>query len=38
MGYFVPTTESWASGDRGLICYAVRVDGTTVSQSLKAGS
>lgn len=38
MGYFVPTADGWASGDRSLICYAVRVDGTTVSQSLEAGS
>jgi hypothetical protein len=36
MGYLTPTTEGWAGGDHEMICYAIRVDGTAVSQSFKA--
>lgn len=36
IGYFVPTPESWSSGDRGLICYTIRIDGAPTSASLKA--
>lgn len=35
MGYLTPTAEGWGGGDREMICYALRVDGTTVSQSFK---
>ena len=35
MGYLTPTLEGWGGGDHELICYAIRVDGSTVSQSLK---
>jgi hypothetical protein len=33
---FTPTREGWGNGDRTMICYAVRVDGTTFNQSIKA--
>ena len=36
LGYFVPTDESWEDGDRTVICYAVRVDGTQMTGSVKA--
>jgi hypothetical protein len=35
LGYFTPTVDGWSGGDRELICYAVRLDGAPVSQSLK---
>jgi hypothetical protein len=35
LGYFIPTTDGWGSGDRELICYAIRLDGAPVSQSLR---
>ncbi|HEX5148413.1 MAG TPA: septum formation family protein [Candidatus Limnocylindrales bacterium] len=36
MGILTPTTKGWSGGDREVICYAIRVDGTAVSQSFKA--
>jgi hypothetical protein len=36
MGYLTPTTEGWSGGDHEMICYAIRSDGTAVSQSFKA--
>jgi hypothetical protein len=35
MGYLTPTTEGWSGGDHEMICYAIRSDGTPVSQSFK---
>lgn len=35
LGYFIPTVDGWGGGDRELICYAIRIDGAAVSQSLK---
>jgi hypothetical protein len=35
LGYFIPTTDGWESGDRELICYAIRLDGAPVSQSIR---
>lgn len=35
MGYLTPTAEGWGGADHEMICYALRVDGTSVSQSLK---
>jgi hypothetical protein len=32
---FTPTQEGWGDGDRTMICYAVRVDGTNFTQSVK---
>lgn len=37
-GYLSPTAESWADGDRGIICYAARLDGATTTTSIKAAS
>lgn len=34
-GYFVPTSDGWADGDRGIICCAAKVDGTTTTGSIK---
>jgi len=35
VGYFHPTPDGWSSGDRDVICYAVRIDGTSTTGSLK---
>jgi hypothetical protein len=35
LGYFIPTVDGWSGGDRELICYAIRIDGAPVSQSLR---
>ena len=35
LGYFIPTPDGWGGGDRELICYAIRIDGAAVSQSLR---
>lgn len=35
VGYLVPTDESWREGDRKVICYAIRVDGSAMSQSVR---
>jgi Septum formation len=35
LGYFVPTNEGWDDGDRTVICYAVRVDGAEMTQSVR---
>lgn len=37
-GDLSPTTESWADNDRGIICYAARLDGVTTTISIKAAS
>lgn len=34
--YYVPTDASWRAGDRQVICYAGRVDGATMTQSVSA--
>lgn len=38
MGYYYPTTDGWSSGDRGMVCFATRVDGTRTQGSLKKSS
>ncbi|HEU0234910.1 MAG TPA: septum formation family protein [Candidatus Limnocylindrales bacterium] len=35
---FYPTEAGWADGDREATCYAVRVDGTAMTQSVRAAS
>jgi hypothetical protein len=35
LGYFVPVDEAWQKGNRKVICYAYRMDGTRLSQSVK---
>ncbi len=37
MGYFTPTSEGWAGGDRGVTCYAARIDSKPTTTSIKAG-
>lgn len=36
LGYYYPLEEGWGDGDREVICYVVRVDGATMTQSVKA--
>jgi hypothetical protein len=35
---FTPTTDGWGDGDRKVICYAVKVDGSQFTGSVKAGT
>ena len=35
IGYFYPTTEGWDDGDRTIICWTVRLDGTEMSSTVK---
>jgi hypothetical protein len=35
VGYMVPTNDSWKDGDRKVICYVARLDGTVMSQSVR---
>jgi hypothetical protein len=35
LGYFIPTTDGWGGGDREIICYAIRIDGALVSDSIR---
>jgi Septum formation len=35
IGWFEPTTDGWANGDRTVICYATRQDNSTWTGSLK---
>jgi hypothetical protein len=34
-GYFIPTADGWDDGDRGIICYATKIDGSTTTGSIK---
>ena len=36
LSYFVPNQEGWSNGKRQVICYAIRVDGQPMTQSVKA--
>ena len=35
LGWFWPTAEGWGQGDHEVICYLVRVDEASLTQSLK---
>jgi hypothetical protein len=35
LGSYVPADEAWADGNRKVICYAYRIDGSRMSQSVK---
>jgi hypothetical protein len=35
MSAFTPTADGWSSGDRKVICYAVRLDATQLTTSIK---
>jgi len=37
IAWLQPTTDGWDGGDRSVICYLYRLDGTTFRGSLKAG-
>jgi len=34
-GYFVPTADGWGDNDRGISCYATKIDGSATSVSIK---
>lgn len=36
IGYYYPLEEGWNQGDHQVICYAARVDGATMTESVKA--
>lgn len=36
-GWFVPTADGWADGDRGYSCHAIRIDGAATTGSLRSG-
>lgn len=36
LGAFSPTDDGWKDGDRGITCYAAMVDGSAMTESLKA--
>lgn len=38
LGYFVPVDEAWQDGNRKVICYAYRIDGSRMSQSVRTSS
>jgi hypothetical protein len=38
IGYFVPAPESWRQGDRTYICWAVRLDQQTMTQSVRTAN
>lgn len=35
---FFPTEEGWGDGDRAVTCYIVRIDGATMTQSVRAAT
>lgn len=35
LGYFTPVEADWGTGDRSIVCYAVRIDATPTSTSIK---
>jgi len=38
MGYYSPTSQGWDKGDRKVICYATKLDGSQTTGTLKKGS
>ena len=38
VGFFFPQSDGWASGDRTMKCYVTRVDGATVTKSVKGSA
>jgi hypothetical protein len=38
LGTFVPADDAWRDGMRDVVCYAYRVDGSQMSQSVKVSS
>jgi len=35
LGYFSPTSDGWTKGDRGVICYATRLDNAPTKGSVR---
>jgi hypothetical protein len=35
LGWYQPTNAGWAKGDRDIICYAGRIDGASMTSSVK---
>ena len=35
LGYYRPSEEAWNHGDRGMVCYAYRVDGAMMTSSVR---
>ena len=38
IGYFYPLADGWSSGDRGVTCYAERVDSGPMTNSVKGSA
>lgn len=38
IGFFYPTSDSWADNDRTVTCYAYRIDETKLTQSVQASA
>jgi hypothetical protein len=38
IGYFYPLAEGWSKGDRGVTCYAERVDSAPMTKSVKGSA
>jgi putative regulator of septum formation len=38
INFYSPTADGWSKGDRSVICYATRLDGTQTKGSLKKAS
>ena len=38
INFYSPTSDGWSKGDRGVICYATRLDGTQTKGSVKKTS
>jgi len=34
--YYAPTSDGWGKGDRGVVCFARRLDGAPMTSSLRA--
>ena len=35
LGYYTPSSEGWAEGDRLVLCYAIREDGAPMTSSVR---
>lgn len=38
VGYFVPTSEGWSKGERGVICYGTKIGNEPMQGSIKKAS
>lgn len=37
-GYFTPTADGWAEGDKGISCHVTRIDGAATTGSVRSAS